>query len=96
MFEIKPNSPLLEYDSELFEIVYSNDHPYFIYTPSAPPVFILFSHQLFSQVIQEQPPEDLFETESDTELPPLELLQIWFQSNRNLQVFLSFELYQFL
>ena len=76
MPEIKSVSLLLEYCGEFYEIVYSDDHPDFIYTPSVPPVFILFPHQLFSQVIQEQPPEDLFETESDTEAPLLEHLQI--------------------
>ena len=96
MLEIELSSLLLEYDGELYEIVYSDDHPDFIYTPSVPPIFILFPHQLFPQVIQEQPPEDLFETESDTEVLSLEHLQIWLSPVWDLQVFLSFRLYQFL
>ena len=63
MPEIDPILLLLEYDSEFFEIVYSDDHPDFIYTPSVPPVFILFPHQLCPRVIQEPPSEDLFEAE---------------------------------
>ena len=76
MPEIEPNSHLLKYDGEFFEIVYSDDHPDFIYFSSVPLVFILLLHQLFPQVIQEQPPEDLFEAKNDTEVPPLEHLQI--------------------
>jgi len=51
MPEIESISLLLEYEAEFHEIVYSDDHPEFIYTPSVPPVFILFPHQLFPQVI---------------------------------------------
>jgi len=36
MSKIEPNSPLLEYDDKFYEIVYSDDHPDFIYTPSVP------------------------------------------------------------
>jgi len=78
MREIEPISLLLKYSGEFYEIVYSDDHLDFIYTPSVPPVFILFPHQLFSQVIQEQPSEDLFEAKSNTKVPSLEHLQIWF------------------
>ena len=74
MSETELNSPLLEYSCEFFEIVYSDDHSNFIYILSVPPVFILLPYQLFPRVIQEQPPEDLFETDSDIDVPPLEHL----------------------
>jgi len=76
MPEIEPISLLLEYDGEFFEFAYSDDHSDLIYTPGIPPVFILLTHQLFPQVIQEPPPGDLFEAESDTKLPPLEHFHI--------------------
>jgi len=76
MAELELTSFFFKYDVEFFEIEYSDDHPDFVYTPRAPPVFILFSHQLLTKMIQEQPSEDLFETESDTELSSLEEVQI--------------------
>jgi len=76
MSECELKSSFLEYNGESVEIVYSDDHPDFVYTPKAHPDFILFSHQLFAQVIQEQPLEELFEAENDTELSPLKHLQI--------------------
>jgi len=77
MFEIELTSSFLEYDDKFFEIVYSDDHPDFIYIPWAPPIFILCPHQFFAQVVREQPPEELFEAKSDTKLSPLEHLHIW-------------------
>jgi len=74
MFEIKPTSSLLEYNDEFFEVVYSNDQPDFIYTSKASPVFIMLPHQLFLQVIQEYPAEDLFEAEDGIELLSFEHL----------------------
>jgi len=77
MFKTEPTSSLLKYDGEFFEIVYSNDQPGFIYIPRASLIFIMLPRQLFSQVIQEYPQEDLFEAKAEAELPSLEHLQIW-------------------
>jgi len=88
MSEIEPTTSLLEYDGEFFEIVYYQ--PDLIYTPRASATFIMLSHQLFSQVIQEYPLEDLFEAEGETELPFLEHLQIWLSLIGDFQLFLFF------
>jgi len=76
MSETELTSSLLKYDDNFFEIIYSDDRPYFIYIPRVSLIFILLPHQLFPKVIQKYPPEDLFEVEGEADLPSLEHLQI--------------------
>jgi len=43
MTEFESTSSFLEYDNKLFD-------PNFVYTPTVPPIIILLSHQIFTQV----------------------------------------------
>jgi len=64
MSEFESTSSFLEYNGKFFEIVYSDDHPVLLRLHSESFISLKScSHQFFAQ---EQPPEDLFEAESDT------------------------------